>query len=46
MVALQTAINRFLAEHNRDPKPSVWRADPNAIIAAAKRGYQALDSIH
>ena len=31
---------------NRDPKPFVWRADPEAIIAAAKRGYQALDSIH
>jgi transposase len=46
VVALQTAINRFLEEHNRDAKPFVWRADPNAIVAAAKRGYQALDSIH
>ncbi len=46
VVALQEAINRFLAAHNRDPKPFTWRADPNAIIAAAKRGYQALDSIH
>jgi len=46
VVALQEAINRFVAAHNRDPKPFVWRADPNAIIAAAKRGYQALDSIH
>jgi transposase len=45
LVALQTAIHRCEA-HNRDPKPFVWKADPNAIIAAAKRGYQALDSIH
>jgi transposase len=46
LVALQTAINGFVETHNRDPKPFVWKADPNAIIAAAKRGYQALDSIH
>jgi transposase len=46
LVALQTAINRFVEAHNRAPKPFVWKADPNDIIAAAKRGYQALDSIH
>jgi transposase len=46
VVALQEAINHFLAAHNHDPKPFVWKADPEAIIAAAKRGYQALDSIH
>jgi transposase len=46
VVALQAAINRFVEEHNHDPKPFVWRADPNAIIAAAKRGHQALDLIH
>jgi DDE superfamily endonuclease/Winged helix-turn helix len=46
LVALQTAINGFVATHNRAPKPFVWKADPDAIIAAAKRGYQALDSIH
>jgi transposase len=46
LVALQTAINRFVETHNQEPKPFVWRADPNTIIAAAKRGYQALDSIH
>ena len=46
VVALQEAIHHFVATHNRDPKPFVWKADPNAIIAAAKRGYQALDSIH
>jgi transposase len=46
VVALQEAINGFVAAHNRDPKPFIWRADPETIIAAAKRGYQALDSIH
>jgi hypothetical protein len=46
LVALQTAINGFIEAHNRKPKPFVWTADPNAIIAAAKRGYQALESIH
>jgi transposase len=46
VIALQEAIHHFLAAHNHDPKPFVWRADPDAIIAAAKRGYQALDSIH
>jgi transposase len=46
VVALQETIHRFVAAHNREPQPFVWKADPKAIIAAAKRGYQALDSIH
>ena len=43
---LQAAINRFLAEHNQAPKPFLWRADPNTIIAARNRGFQTLESIH
>ena len=43
---LQATINRFLAEHNRAPKPFIWTADPDRIIAAVKRGHQVLDSIH
>ena len=43
---LQAAINRFVAEHNQTPKPFTWRADPDAIIAARKRGFQVLESIH
>jgi transposase len=43
---LQAAINRFVAETNKDPKPFVWTADPKKIIAAVRRGYQVLDSIH
>ena len=46
LVDLLAAINRFLAEHNRSPKPFIWTADPDRIIAAASRGYQVLDSIH
>jgi len=43
---LQSAINRFLEEHNGQSKPFVWTADPDKIIAAVRRGHQVLDSIH
>jgi transposase len=46
LVELQAAINRFVAEHNQSPKPFIWRADPDAIIAAHARGFQALESNH
>ena len=46
VVDLQAAINRFVEEHNDNPKPFVWRADPDAIIAARTRGFQALRSDH
>jgi transposase len=46
VVDLQTAINRFLEEHNHSPRPFIWRADPDAIIAARSRGFQTLESIH
>src|SRR5271168_3065452 len=46
VVDLQAAINRFVADHNRQPKPFVWTANPDKIIAAATRGHQVLDSIH
>jgi transposase len=42
---LQAAINRFLDEHKCAPKPFTWTADPDKIIAAVRRGHQALDSI-
>jgi hypothetical protein len=41
---LQVAINRFLA--NSTPKPFVWTADPKRVLAAVKRGKEALESIH
>src|SRR5229473_2500952 len=43
IVDLQAAINRFLAETNADPKPFVWTAHPDRVIAAVQRGIQALD---
>src|SRR6201981_1761267 len=43
---LKDAINRFLAETNSDPRPFVWTADPKSVLAAVKRGKQALESIH
>ncbi len=46
VVDLQAAINRFIKEANHEPKPFVWTADPNKIIAAVNRGRQVLDSIH
>ena len=46
IVDLQAAINRFLAEHNQNPKPFVWTAAPDRIIEKVNRGKQALESIH
>src|SRR6202790_3586378 len=46
IVDLQAAINRYVEDHNTDPKPFRWKANPDKIIAAAARGHQTLDSIH
>ena len=46
LVDLQVAINRFLAETNSTPKPFVSTADPKRVLAAFKRGKEALESIH
>ena len=46
IVALQAAINRFIEEANHSPKPFRWTKDPDEIIAAVRRGHQALDSHH
>ena len=46
VVELQAVINRFIADSNETAKPFVWTKEPERIIAAVKRGYQALDSIH
>src|SRR3954464_7984278 len=42
LVALQEAINRYLREHNRSPKPFVWTADPGQTHEKVRRGYQTL----
>ncbi len=46
LVSLQAAIKRFVAETNDNPVPFRWTKDPDTIIAAVRRGHQALDSIH
>jgi hypothetical protein len=43
---LEAVINRFVAQNNADPKPSIWTADPCRVLAAVKRGKQALESVH
>jgi len=35
-----SAINRFVAEHNTEPKLFTWTADPDKIIRAVRRGHQ------
>jgi len=46
IVDLQAAINRYLVEHNQDPTPFTWTADPQRVLAAVNRGNQALESLH
>jgi transposase len=46
IVELQTAINRFIADANAEPKPFVWTKSADAILAAVDRGRQALGAIH
>src|SRR6201987_3023157 len=43
---LQAAKNRCVIDHNAEPKPSNWTADPDKIIQAVRRGHQVLESIH
>ena len=40
LIHLQAAINRYLVEHNRDPRPFVWTASPDRIVEKAARAYQ------
>jgi transposase len=35
---LQAAVNRYLAEHNHDPKPFVWTADPKRTSPLSTAG--------
>lgn len=37
IVDLQAAINRYIAEHNDDPKPFVWTKSANTILAKTAR---------
>ena len=42
---LEAAIHDYLEHHNANPKPFVWTAEPEAILAKVKRGHQALETI-
>jgi len=46
IVDLQAAIKRFIEDHNAEPKPFVWTADPEIILNKVARGTQALASVH
>jgi hypothetical protein len=46
IVDIQAAINRYVAQHNPDPKPFSRTADPQRVLAAVSRGNQALESLH
>jgi hypothetical protein len=37
LVDLQSAIKRYLAEHNAEPKPFVWKASALSILAKLDR---------
>ena len=42
LVDLQAAINRYLDEHNADPKPFTWTATPATIIAKLDQANASL----
>ncbi|MCE3245716.1 MAG: family transposase, partial [Arthrobacter sp.] len=46
LVDLQAAINRYLEQHNANPKPFIWTAEPDGIIEKVRRRYQASRSAH
>ena len=46
IVDLQAAINRFVSDHNTEPRPFAWTADPDRIIEKVNRGHQTLASDH
>jgi len=45
LVALQEAINRYLDEHNRDPRPFVWTADPDRVLEKLARARRAAAAV-
>jgi hypothetical protein len=46
LVDLQAAINRYIAEHNDDPRPFVWTKPAKAIIDKFNRHEEAGDRLH
>ena len=47
IVDLQAAINRYLKQHNDDPKPFIWTKPVDAILATLSRFlYLPFKSVH
>jgi len=42
---LKTAIKEYIAQHNVNPKPFIWTAQANDILAKVTRGRAALNKI-
>lgn len=36
---LKRGVFKGVADHNQEPRPFIWTADPGKIIAAASRGH-------
>jgi len=42
---LKHGVFHSVVEHNESPMPFIWRSEPDAIIAARSRGFQALEAV-
>lgn len=40
------AIEGYIDKHNENPKPFIWTAKANDILAKVKRAHKALDKVH
>jgi transposase len=43
---LITAIEQYIAQHNRDPKPFIWTAKASDILEKVTRARRSLDKVH
>jgi transposase len=43
--ALISAIEAYIAEHNREPKPFIWTAAASDILEKVKRAREVLDKV-
>ena len=46
IVNLQAAINRYIEEHNNDPKPFIWTKSADQILDKLNRLNQPSESVH
>ena len=43
---LESAIQAYITNHNAAPKPFIWTASANDILAKVARARKALDATH